>query len=215
MSQKNKLLKIKKNIYDGLEKNIYGFKNGILPLFKKDDMKTDSGDQKPGILDTSEETKSNDFLKQVKEEQRDMDMDLFGEQFGYKTPDEMLQTFKNLKNRADNNFSEANLTEYSSERFGNRVKKMTENVYKNEGKKILRIINKIFDFNFSEQKQKGQGIKILILNQMLSRLPIYLAQLKAGNNSEKFKNEIKQLLYSLCRSKKLTKNICKSLIDII
>ena len=127
----------------------------------------------------------------------------------------MLQTFKNLKNRADNNFSEANLTEYSSERFGNRVKKMTENVYKNEGKKILRIVNKIFDFNFSEQKQKGQGIKILILNQMLSRLPIYLAQLKAGNNSEKLKNEIKQLLYSLCRSKKLTKNICKSLIDII
>ena len=42
-------------------------------------MKTDSGDQKPDILDTSEETKSNDFLKQVKEEQRDMDMDLFGE----------------------------------------------------------------------------------------------------------------------------------------
>ena len=62
-----------------MEKNIYGFKNGILPLFKKDDMKTDSGDQKPDILDTSEETKSNDFLKQVKEEQRDMDMDLFGE----------------------------------------------------------------------------------------------------------------------------------------
>ena len=198
-----------------MEKNIYRFKNGILLLFKKDDMKTDSGDQKPDILDTSEETKSNDFLKQVKEEKRNMDMDLFGEQFGYKTPDEMLQTFKNLKNRADNNFSEANLTEYSSERFGNRVKKMTENVYKNEGKKILRIINKILDFNFNEQKQKGQGIKILTLNQMLSRLPIYLAQLKAGSNSEKLKNEIKQLLYSLYRSKKLTKNIYKSLIDII
>ena len=198
-----------------MEKNIYRFKNGILLLFKKDDMKTDSGDQKPDILDTSEETKSNDFLKQVKEEKRNMDMDLFGEQFGYKTPDEMLQIFKNLKNRADNNFSEANLTEYSSERFGNRVKKMTENVYKNEGKKILRIINKILDFNFNEQKQKGQGIKILTLNQMLSRLPIYLAQLKAGSNSEKLKNEIKQLLYSLYRSTKLTKNIYKSLIDII
>ena len=65
---------------------------------------------------------------------------------------------------------------------------MTENVYKNEGKKILRIINKILDFNFNEQKQKGQGIKILTMNQMLSRLPIYLAQLKAGNNSEKLKN---------------------------
>ena len=46
---------------------------------------------------------------------------------------------------------------------------------------------------------------------MLSRLPISLAQLKAGNNSEKLKNEIRQLLYSLYRSKKLTKEIYKSL----
>ena len=50
---------------------------------------------------------------------------------------------------------------------------------------------------------------------MLSRLPISLAQLKAGNNSEKLKNEIRQLLYSLYRSKKLTKNVDKSLVDII
>ena len=50
---------------------------------------------------------------------------------------------------------------------------------------------------------------------MLSRLPISLAQLKAENNSEIFKNEIRQLLYSLYRSKKLTKEIYKSLIDII
>ena len=50
---------------------------------------------------------------------------------------------------------------------------------------------------------------------MLCRLPITLAQLKAGNNSEKRKNEIRQLLYSLYRSKKLTKQLYKSLIDII
>ena len=50
---------------------------------------------------------------------------------------------------------------------------------------------------------------------MLSRLPISLAQLKSGHNSEKLKNEIRQLLYSLYRSKKLAKNIYKSLIDII
>ena len=49
---------------------------------------------------------------------------------------------------------------------------------------------------------------------MLSSLPITLAQLRAGNNSEKLKNEIRQLLYSLCRSKKLTKQLYKSLIDI-
>ena len=61
------------------------------------------------------------------------------------------------------------------------------------------------------RNQQGQGLKILAPNQMLSRLPISLAQLKAGNNSEKLKNEIRQLLYSLYRSKQ----IYKSLIDTI
>ena len=62
---------------------------------------------------------------------------------------------------------------------------------------------------------KGSELKILTPNQMLSRLPISLAQLTEGNNSGKRKNEIRQLLYSLCRSKKLTKNVYKSLFDII
>ena len=48
---------------------------------------------------------------------------------------------------------------------------------------------------------------------MLHRLPITLAQLKAGSNSQKRKNEIRQLLYSLHRSKKLAKQLYKSLID--
>ena len=65
------------------------------------------------------------------------------------------------------------------------------------------------------RNQQGKGLKILTPNQMLSRLPISLAQLKAGNNSEKLKNEIRQILYSLYRSKKLAKQIYKSLIDII
>ena len=50
---------------------------------------------------------------------------------------------------------------------------------------------------------------------MLSKLPVALAQLKTGNNSEKLKNEIRQLLYSLHRSKKLTKNIYKNLVNIL
>ena len=55
------------------------------------------------------------------------------------------------------------------------------------------------------RNQQGKGIKILTPNQMLSRLPISLAQLQAGNNSEKLKNEIRQLLYSLYRLKNMTK----------
>ena len=47
------------------------------------------------------------------------------------------------------------------------------------------------------RNQRGEGLKILTPDQMLSRLPISLAQLKEGNNSEKLKNEIRQSLYSL------------------
>ena len=65
------------------------------------------------------------------------------------------------------------------------------------------------------RNQQGKGLKILTPNQMLSRLPITLTQLNVGNNSEKLKNEIRQILYSLYRSKKLTKQIYKSLTNII
>ena len=57
----------------------------------------------------------------------------------------------------------------------------------------------------AQEEQSARGLKILTPNQMLRRLPIALAHLKAGNNSEKLKNEIRQLLYSMYRSKKLTK----------
>ena len=81
--------------------------------------------------------------------------------------------------------------------------------------KVLKFFEEVLDFNKKIRKQQGLQLKILTPNQMLSRLPITLAQLKAGNNSEKLKNETRQLLYSLYRPKKLTKQLYKSLIDII
>ena len=65
------------------------------------------------------------------------------------------------------------------------------------------------------RNQKAEGLKILTPDQMLSRLPIFLPQWNAGNNSKKLKNETRKLFYSLYSSKKLTKQIYKSLIDII
>ena len=76
--------------------------------------------------------------------------------------------------------------------------------------KIVEIVEDILRFN--KQKQEGQCIKILTPDKMLSRLPISLAQLQAGNNSEKIKNEIRQLLYSLYRSKNITKQEYNNLI---
>ena len=65
------------------------------------------------------------------------------------------------------------------------------------------------------RNQQGKGLKILTPYQMLSRLPITSAQLKAGNNSQKLINDIRKLWYSLYRSKKLTKTINNNLINII
>ena len=79
--------------------------------------------------------------------------------------------------------------------------------------KILKTVEEILEFN--KENQSGKVLKILAPNQMLSRLPISVAQLKVGNNSDKLKNEIRQILYSLYRSKKLTKQLYKSLVDII
>ena len=93
---------------------------------------------------------------------------------------------------------------------------MSKKKIKNEKPdKILKVVEEILIFNKENREQQGLGLNVLTPNQMLSRLPITLAQLKARNNSEKLKNEIKQLLYSLYRSKRLTKQLYKCLIDII
>ena len=63
--------------------------------------------------------------------------------------------------------------------------------------------------------KKGEGLKILNNKQMLNRLPILLAQIEAGNNSNKLKNETRQILYSLYRSKALTKTVYNKLIKSI
>ena len=72
-----------------------------------------------------------------------------------------------------------------------------------------------YEQSAAQEKQVAKDLQKLTPNQMLSRLPTSLVQLKAENNSEKFKNKIRQLLYSLCRSKKLKKKVYKSFIDII
>ena len=77
----------------------------------------------------------------------------------------------------------------------------------------VNLVEKILEFN--NQNQEVQELKILTPDQMLSRLPISLAQLKAVNNSEKRKIEIRQLLYSLYCPKNLTKTIYNNLISII
>ena len=85
------------------------------------------------------------------------------------------------------------------------LKKDTENTSKGdvnkieENDKVMDIVGHIIYFNDQDKDQQGQGLKIITPSQTLSRLPISLAQLNAENNSEKLKNELRQLLYSLYR----------------
>ena len=70
----------------------------------------------------------------------------------------------------------------------------------------------------SEAKCKtkyGEGLKILTPKQILQRSPIALAQVKAGNASENLLNEIRQIVYSLCQEKEVTKQVYNNIMNSI
>ena len=123
---------------------------------------------------------------------------LFKEYFtSYQSTRDMCKIFRNTEGKRNEN------QVYLIKEELNKMKKVIENVPENktfkieENEKMMNIVERILYFN--QLDQSGKGLKILTSNQMHSRLPIPLAQLKAGNNSEKLKNEVRQLLYSLYR----------------
>ena len=89
-------------------------------------------------------------------------------------------------------------------------KEETINSFRDYGKMILDAVHKS-----KQNKTKGTGLKILTSKQMLQRLPIALAQVKAGNNSESLLNEITQIVYSLYESKQITKKVYNNKIKFI
>ena len=98
--------------------------------------------------------------------------------------------------------------------------KMFYNARDNAIKVIEDYGSMILDARRLAEEQKGTGanemserLKILTPNQMLKGLPIALAQVKAGNNSESLLNEIRQIVYSLYRSKEITKKVYNNIIN--
>ena len=77
------------------------------------------------------------------------------------------------------------------------------------------VIETISRFDDEEEPEIRKGLKIITPKQMITRLPILLAQKQAGNNSQKLNNEIRQIIYSLYRSKNLSKTISNHLINNI
>ena len=87
--------------------------------------------------------------------------------------------------------------------------------------KARKSVNEFFYYHSSvvyetkPKATKGTRLKILTPKQMLQRLPITLAQVKTGNNSERLLNEIRQIVYSLYQSKEITKKVCNNIIKSI
>ena len=142
-------LEMQKNFYDRREKIVYEFKNVKLSLSKKEDMKTDSSDQQPDTSDTPKQTKFNDFLKLIKEEQTNIDMRLFKKYFPYRTPDKMAQVLYNSKSKAGNH-SEVNLIFSGFDHISKKVEEMPKDVRTEQVKKMnillvrfLILMNKI------------------------------------------------------------------------
>ena len=145
--------------------------------------------------------------------ERDISDELVRKHFLVQNLGALLEKLKKLRNNPRKNEIQVNLINNGLRDLKEDIEDMGEE--EKETKKpieIVDILENILEFN---RQQQGQGLKILTPNQLLSRLPIALAQLKAGYNSEELKNETRQIFYSLYRSKKLAKQIYKSLIDII
>ena len=132
-------------------------------------------------------------LQQVEEEQKYSKKDLNEITLGnlkYKS-EKQLYTIKNVRNLYDLRQKIINL-------FNDNAKIRSEAIYKSR-----------------QNKTTGTGLKILTLKQMIQRLPIALAQVKASNNSESLLNEIRQIVYSLYQSKQITKKVYNNIIKSI
>ena len=139
--------------------------------------------------------------------------------------EEITKSLKKLRNKLIN-FSEFNevynkfmdnvvkFEYYKSEKEPGSVSPNQERI-----RRYVKCLKHIVDLynlkSSSDTSKKGEGLKILTNKQMLNRLPILLTQIQAGNNSIKLKNETRQILYSLYRSKALTKTVYNKLIKSV
>ena len=194
-----KLQNARKEITDLFEKAIFPYRGNLFKT-KEEQEKT--------------KTDMNEISKYIVEEETDINEELFEKYFKIQKPSDMLMYLNKTNDKEENN-KLVNIINSGLKDLEEEIKKMSEEEKRIEDPElIVEIVEKILKFN-KQNQQKGQGIKILTPNQMLNRLPIALAQLKAGNNSNKLKNEIRQLLYSLYRSKNMTKQVYNNLIKYI
>ena len=126
----------------------------------------------------STKTDLEELNEQIINEEKELNEELFKNYFNFQKPTEMLKNLSNLNEKIKN---EQLVYVIKSELIDlkNEIKKMSEDDIKTEKLyKIVDSVEKILEFN--KRNQQGKGLNILTPNQMLSRLPITLAQLNAG-----------------------------------
>ena len=137
----------------------------------------------------SETPGQKNFIEHIEDKPKTINYSSFEEYFNVATTTFLTKQLFKIKNKNKNN-EFVKLTKVRWSNLKDKIKKMSkEEIEIEKPDKILKIVEEILEFN--KQNQSGKGLKILTPNQMLSRLPITLAKLKAGNNSEKLKNEIR------------------------
>ena len=218
---KNKVLSNAENLYNELyyiykdkynkEINSLDTKNREKFDYKKlkfsDDLYSSEEEQEEKTI-----TDANAFNEQINKEETGINTELFKKHFNFQRPSDMLKSLYKVNTNQNNEL--VNVINSGLKDLKEEIKKMSEEEKEIEDpESIVEIVEEILKFN--KQKQEGQGIKILTPNQMLSRLPISLAQLQAGNSSEKLKNEIRQLFYSLYHSENMAKQVYNNLIKPI
>ena len=218
----NKLLNNVNKFYKGRKKITEGFKNRIFPFnydeayeermrFEREEEKKEEEisniRSKNGLIDYEK------LMRKIGFKEKNLNSELVKKYFSTYDLGDVLKNFKKSKINSERNEIQIRTIKNGLRDLKEEITNMSEEEKKIEKpNEIVDIVESILEFN---RRQQGHGLKILTPNQMLSRLPISLAQLNAGNNSGTLNSEIRQLLYSLYRSKRLTKQLYKSLINII
>ena len=215
------------NFYDGRKMIVNAFKSKTFPFYLGN-----------YYHDLEEETSESDEEDKLLEDKLLTDLDkvlgpeLVKKYFYKNSLREVKKELKNFRHQSKTSVELNNkkaLLVVGLLRLENYIRNMSESEVKNKKldllkntvRKIIDAILQLLDADIppleteeeAEKRQQGQGLKILTPQQMITRLPILLAQLKAGDNSQKLKNEVRQLLHSLYRSKNLSKTIFNSLMN--
>ena len=217
-NKKTNVLLNAREFYKGRRNVLIAFEENIFPLpkpyvFRKNEWKEKNLGAEKYMLKTFDLIFLLEYNQTLLSEKEN---ELLNRDFGYKNIGELAFAFNNTKTDEERNELLEQLNTLKM-----LVKIASRETEKERINNVMKSVKFVLDYaaSFDDSKQdfsgsdfsdtKVSGLKLLTPNQMFSSLPITLAQLKAGNSSEKLKNEIRQLLYSLYRSKKLQSNSIK------